>query len=282
MFSFFRRFARPLSLVSALVTIGFAFSARASVYGELMVHPTRIVFEGNKRAAQVELINNGKTTVTYRVSFVNKRMTDSGHFETVPPNEPGRFAEALVRYSPRQITVAPGASQIIRLSLHKPSGLTPGEYRSHLSIQTIPPARAASDAATPEGSFSVQLIPVFGLTIPVIVREGALSARVSITDVGFRPLAAREPELLRLKLRRDGSRSVYGDVVAYFKSAKGGERVVAQSNGVAVYSPNTSRTLFIPLTESSSRFRGGSLRIVYREQPGDGGRTLAEQTVNVK
>jgi P pilus assembly chaperone PapD len=33
---------------------------------DLMLHPTRLVFERNQRAAQVDLINNGTESATYR------------------------------------------------------------------------------------------------------------------------------------------------------------------------------------------------------------------------
>ncbi len=75
---------------------------------DLMLHPTRVVFEKNQRAAQVELINNGTERATYRISLMNRRMTETG--ELVPVTEPlpgEQFADAMLVFSPRQVTLAP-------------------------------------------------------------------------------------------------------------------------------------------------------------------------------
>ena len=40
-----------------------------------MVTPTRIVFEGNDRTKQVNLVNNGSETGRFRISFVRRNMT---------------------------------------------------------------------------------------------------------------------------------------------------------------------------------------------------------------
>lgn len=83
------RWARRL-VVQKLCRTGLAvylclmFASPLFAGGGLMVHPTRIVLEEGARSAQVELNNTGNTPTTYRLSFVNRRMTESGHFEGWP------------------------------------------------------------------------------------------------------------------------------------------------------------------------------------------------------
>lgn len=94
----------------------------------LMLNPVRIVFENNQRAAQVDLINNGAETATFRIRLVNRRMSETGEFTVVDSAAPGeQFADGLLRYSPRQVVLAPGAGQAVRLMLRKPASLTPGD-----------------------------------------------------------------------------------------------------------------------------------------------------------
>ena len=50
---------------------------------DLMINPTRIVFDNNKRSAQLDVINDGTTPATYRLSIVNRRMSDSGEFQPI-------------------------------------------------------------------------------------------------------------------------------------------------------------------------------------------------------
>ena len=81
-------------------------------WADLSLFPTRVVLEPNQRAAQVELMNSGSTPETYRINLVNRRMGDAGEFFPMDAVAPGHlFADALLRYSPRQITVQPGSSQ---------------------------------------------------------------------------------------------------------------------------------------------------------------------------
>src|SRR5947208_14985219 len=77
--------------------------AAPSAWADLMLFPTRVVFEKNQRAAQLELINQGKTAETYRLSLVNRRMNETGDFAPADPPGPGeQFADEMVRFSPRQ------------------------------------------------------------------------------------------------------------------------------------------------------------------------------------
>ena len=124
-------------LIGALSLLALCAPARA----ELMLHPTRIVFEQNQRAAQIELINNGTKPASYRIALVNRRMTDAGQFEPADTPAPGeRFADGMLRYSPRQITLQPGTAQTVRVMLRKPAELAEGEYRSHLLFDKLPDA----------------------------------------------------------------------------------------------------------------------------------------------
>jgi P pilus assembly chaperone PapD len=96
-------------------------------HADLMLYPTRIVFEKNQRAAQIELINNGSKAATYRISLVNRRMTEDGRFEAAEAAAPGeRFADDMLRFSPRQVRLEPGTTQTVRVMLRKPAELADG------------------------------------------------------------------------------------------------------------------------------------------------------------
>ncbi|BDT60934.1 hypothetical protein MasN3_44280 [Massilia varians] len=91
-----RRTRLALCALLAMILLALSWPAQA----DLMLHPTRIVFDKNQRAAQVELINNGTKPASYRISLVNRRMTDAGQFEAADtPGEGERFADGMLRYS---------------------------------------------------------------------------------------------------------------------------------------------------------------------------------------
>ena len=111
------------------------FTWLSSAHAQLLLSPTRVVFEGNSRSMQIDVVNTTNQAATYRLIMVNRRMNQFGEFlpvETPLPDE--RFVDSMVRFSPRQLTVEPGGNRVIRMSLRKPQNLAPGEYRSHLLI----------------------------------------------------------------------------------------------------------------------------------------------------
>ena len=66
----------------------------------------------------------------------------------------------------------------------RPQGLPDGEYRVHMLFRAIPPATPVVQP-TDEQPKGVQfkLTPVYGVTIPVIVRLGNLQATAGIANV---------------------------------------------------------------------------------------------------
>lgn len=259
-----------LLIIFMIAMISAFLSANTYAAGQLMVSPTRIVFEGNERTKQVNLINNGSETGRFRISFVRRKMTEDGKFEEVSENEPGMYSDDIVRFSPRQVTLQPGQSQIVRLMLRKKRDMQDGEYRSHMLFQSLPDP-AATDinqlADNNSKELTIQLIPVVGITIPVIVRQGKLNSTVSLSDFELKQAnTVKAEKILSLKINREGNSSAYGDFRVYF-TPKGGESVViAQVNGVAVYTPLASRSVEIRLqTSAGLNLSNGELHIIFLE-----------------
>lgn len=275
------------NLVHRLTLIVLLFLLPASHAGaELMLYPTRIVFAGNQRAAQLELINNGSEKATYRISLVNRRMNETGAFSEIDTPLPGeQFADDLLRYSPRQVTLEPGTGQAVRIMVRKPANLPSGEYRSHLLFAQQPDAQGSTsiedrDPAA-KNEIAIKLTTLVGVSIPVIVRHGNTDASVSLTHLDLQQPSGGA-STLALQMERRGSQSVYGDLTVSLIPARGAEQVIARANGVAVYSPNLMRRASIVLQwPSGQRLTEGALRVSYREQAEDGGELLAEAVLEL-
>lgn len=270
-----------LSLLS-LIMLFFGGVHPVNAAGELMVAPTRVVFDMRTRTAQVNLVNTSSETSTFRIEFKRRRMTETGSFVEVKEAMPGElFADTLVRFSPRQVTLAPGQSQVIRLVLRKPANLAAGEYRSHLLFRSIPSVGGSSVEGAGDGQqeFNVQLVPVLGISIPVIVRHGKTDVDVKLTNIVYQ--SGEQPKV-GFKLQRDGEQSVYGDLTATFISDSGERWVLGKANGVAVYTPNAYRHFELPLhLPAGVTLANGRLQINYQQNPKDGNKQLAEGTVSI-
>jgi len=277
-----------MALWCGLLMTGWVERATAQVGGGLRVLPTRVVFDGRTRSAQLTLINNGAKESTYRISFKNMRMLEDGKYEDIKEAKAGeQLAEDFIRFSPRQVTIKPGGSQTVRLLLRKKKDLAAGEYRSHLLFQAMPPADFGKDVeklAKDNNKIRFQLIPILGMTIPVIVRHGKLSASVKIALPRMEASAAKGGRpMLSLQLQRSGDRSVFGDVSVTFKADKGGAPLeVGRVNGLAVYIPNASRTIQLTLTPPEGTvIKQGRLSIEYKKSKDRGGELLAETTLTI-
>ena len=264
-------------LVGAFIGAGIltsisATELRAQGAGDLIVAPTRVVFDDRTRSAQLSLANKGSETATYRISLINMRMDDNGQLvEVETPESDEKFAEKLIRYSPRQVVLEPGAAQAIRLLLRKSADLAEGEYRSHMLFRAIPEEGGVSVEAPAEpNAVSVNLIPVFGISIPVIVRHGNLSADVRVSDIQVLPTDEQNTlPRAAFTLVRDGAQSAFGDLHVTLEKAGSSPVVLGQVMRLAVYTPNKSRRVTVPLrVPDGASLSGGTLKVVFTN-PGD-------------
>lgn len=257
------------------------------VSAQLMVHPTRIVLEKNQRSAQIEIINNSNEPATYRITLVNRRMDVNGGFAVVETPAPGeQFADGMLRYSPRRATLAPGASQVVRIMTRKPADLAPGEYRSHLLFAKQPDPAGPTSIETRDsnnrGDIGVSLTALVGVSIPVIVREGDTAATVSMGNIALSKPSAGQPLVVSMDMRRSGNQSVYGDLSVSFTSAGGTLREIGSVGGVAVYAPNELRHAKLLLTLPAGMvLANGTLTASYRERIEHGGALLAEASLSL-
>lgn len=275
-------FSRSASMGALALLAALLLLPRAAM-ADLMLFPTRVVFDKNQRTTTVDLVNNGAEAATYRITLVNRRMSESGELQPADtPLDGELFAADLVQFSPRQVTLQPGTSQTVRLMVRKPAELAPGEYRSHLQFQRMPDSKGASSVeSTPADAkqIGIFLNALVGASIPVIVRHQATSASVSLSNLALQ-LPAGAPPMLALQFDRTGNRSVYGDLAVSFTPRGGAEQVLGRANGVAVYSPNSLRRAQLPLAVPKGvALAQGTLRVAYRDRPEAGGAMLAEGTL---
>jgi hypothetical protein len=233
---------------------------------QLMVYPTRLIFEGSVRSAQVQLFNRGTEDATYRISVIQMRMDGRGGMQKVTEPLPGEhFADELIRFSPRQVVIPPGGAQTVRVLLRKPAELAAGEYRSHLLFQALPPVKIAK--ATGDPGLQITLRPIVSISIPLIVLQGATTSTITIEHAEVHaPAKSGGKSSVSFVLARGGSRSTYGDITVSRKTGRSPETIIAEMKGVAVYSPNLLRTFRLPITGPTD----GELSISFREKRDQG------------
>lgn len=254
---------------ASLVTLPTA--AEAGI-GDLLVAPTRLVLDGRK-GAEVILNNIGDEPATYRVSVEFRRMTENGDLvDVATPSDADKKAEDMVVYSPRKVTLAPHEPQAIRIAARPPQGLPDGEYRVHLLFRAIPPATpvVAPTGEKPKG-VQFKLTPIYGVTIPVIVRLGNLEASAGIANVHLEEKSG--VPAIGLDVVREGSRSTYGEVRVLKAGVKD---PIADMKGVAVYPEVGKRHVSVPVAERFRSAATGPVTVEYIETYDDGTHLLAQ------
>jgi hypothetical protein len=233
--------------------------AQAGV-GDLLVAPTRIILN-NGRGTEIILSNIGDETATYRISVELKRMREDGSFEDVAqPDAREVLARDMIVYAPRRVVLPPRQPQTIRIAARAPAGLADGEYRVHLLFRAVPPAQTPVKTPADFKGIGFALTPVYGVTIPVIVRLGNLSATAGIANVGKVMVDGRPA--VTMELSRAGSRSTYGEVRVLKAGLK---EPLAVQRGVAVYTEVGRRSVTVPVSEELAAQAAGPVTVQYLE-----------------
>jgi P pilus assembly chaperone PapD len=258
-----------------------AAAAPASGAADINITPRRVIFEGNKRADAVFVFNQGTAEVTVDVALVDNAMLPSG--EIVPLSriaEKGpdaaasaalvKSAKPLLLAAPSRLTLPPGQGRTIRLRASAPADTAAGEYRTHLTVTTVPPAdsglTAEQAAAVQRGELVLRIQSIFGVSIPLIVRTGGASATAA-----FGPMRTAEVKgkpVLTVPIRRAGSASLYGNI-----EVRSGKTVIGKVRGLGVYPEIGERLAEVPLDRALKK--GEAVTVSYFADEAKPGTALA-------
>jgi hypothetical protein len=263
-----RSFNALLKYSLVLLSAFFGFVTSVNAQGNLLVTPKRVVFEGNKRSEELNLANVGKDSATFVISFIQIKMHDDGTFEQImQPDSNQKFADKNIRFFPRTVTLAPNEAQTVKVQLTKANELAPGEYRSHLYFRSTPAEKPLGEKVVEkDSSISVHLVPIFGISIPVIIRVGDNSSKVNLSNVNFSMQRDTLPTL-NMTFNRKGSMSVYGDISVDYISPQGKITQVGIVKGFAIYTPNALRNFQLALNKAGNvNYHQGKLHISFTDQ----------------
>jgi P pilus assembly chaperone PapD len=260
-----------------IIAVGFSF-ATAKAQG-ISLLPTRVIFDNANRTSEVMLMNRSNQTAKYRISFTNRSFKSDG--SATEPKEPmggQMFAEQMLRVSTREVTLRPNESRILRIFMRRLDNMPDGEYRSHLYISTVPDtaARVPALAKADGKDLSINIYPVYGMTIPVIVRQGTLESNFTIPEHRIE----ETPDglgTLTLKLKNTGTRSIFGDVIVVRPGKGGKTEDVMTFKSVSVYWPTNERLFTAQLSAVQlADYKNHKWRVIYNEVNAEG-KIIGEQ-----
>jgi len=246
--------------------------------GNFQIFPGRLVFDGRGGAQAITVVNSEQAPAVIKTGLVDLVMTPAGglaRMEAIGDQAELRDVAARVRsakplltVAPQQMTVGPKGDRVVRVRA-APASLPPGEYRSHLTITSLPASDDGGQPVQPEGGYvAPELKFALTMTIPVIVRVGPRDARVELarprlTSVDL-PAAApasaapgegagaakEKVSVLQLDLVRRGASSVYGMVEIRPVKARKKDPPLGLLMGTAVYPEVESRSIAVNLNRA--------------------------------
>lgn len=254
---------------SVMILLSIIAATSVMAQGNLLITPRRVVFEGQKRSQDLNLANTGTDTAKYNVSIVQYRMREDGSFEEITQPDAGQqFADRNIRFFPRTVTLAPNEAQVVKMQLIRTNELKQGEYRSHVYFRAVPKETALGTEVVEKDttSIGVKLVPIFGITIPVIINVGESTAKVNLTDMKLESVNDSTTRF-GFAFNRTGNRSVYGDIKVEHVSAQSVVTPVGIVRGIAVYTPNPVRRFQMELDPKAGvDYHTGSLKVTYTSQ----------------
>jgi P pilus assembly chaperone PapD len=264
---------RQVIAAAIFATLPLALPTPANAAGDLLIAPTRVILDG-RRGAEVILNNIGNEEATYRITLELRRMNDQGRLDDVEAtdaNDKEKSALALIRYAPRRVTLPPNQPQSIRVGMQSATELPDGEYRAHMLFRAIPKAPAAGTPEDAANGLKIQLIPIYGISIPIIVRKGNLEATAALSNP--RMTKDNEGPALEFDMNRKGDKSVFGEIRV---TKPGVAEPIAVAKGIAIYPEITSRVVSLPLEPEVAAKMKGEIVVSYYEAPEAGGGLISQ------
>ncbi len=261
------QFQIPISLgklLGGLALIGSFGATQVNATGFLLA-PTRLFFEGSTRSQELTVMNQTDETQTYRLRLEDRRLRDLGKYDVITDPADPEATSQMLRLSVRQVTVPARSSATVRVLLRKPSGQPTGEVRSHLLVTELPKVKPPTAPSEPATEISIEITPVYGISIPILVRTGETSSRVSSATVE-RIAYPESPDLESVKVTvvPEGNRSLFVDL-RLVSTRQRREGPIMQMRSVALYAPLGPRTFVMSLTpEQTAKLRAGNVALQYQ------------------
>ena len=251
--------------LSILMVILLGSVLQSIAQGDLLITQKRVVFEGNKQKEALDLVNIGKDTAVFAISFVQYRQTEDGAYVEVDKPDSGQmFADPYLRIFPRKVILAPAEPQVVKLQCRRKPDMAPGEYRSHLYFRAEKNIKPLGAENSPKDTaLSVQLIPIFGITIPIIIHSGDVHVNATLSNLKIET-KADSIQLVKLTINRTGNISIYGDFTIEYVPERGKTVEIGLVKGVGVYTTTNKRNISIrPNKTAGIPLTSGKLRVKY-------------------
>jgi P pilus assembly chaperone PapD len=258
----------PMNIIFKLTLVSVVFTSFVA-NADLLITPTRVVFNEGERVEEVILVNSADEERSYALSWTQMAQKESSDYRLLRDDELASFATAseFIRFTPSRLTLKPGENQRIKLMLRPTAELKGKELRSHLKFTVIPNQvlQQSSEQQEDVDGISMKLNLFLNYSIPVVVKGHTAVPDVQISNIQVKQAkSASNVADITFSLNKSAPYSFYGDMTAYFK-ADGSEDFVPVGylNNFSMFHESSNVNVTIHWTQNVA-LESGDLKIIYK------------------
>jgi len=237
---------------------------KVSVQGAgLTIAPKQIIFTPNSKTkvATLYLSNSSNQVNTYRLRIIHYKMEKDGSFKEIDikKNNINYALNRKLRFSPRQVTVGPKSTQVVKVMLRGANNLKDHEYRSRINFITIPNIKKNSFNLEEDEKIGLNLIGLFGISIPVIYWPDGVNSSLKIENI--QPVMKEDGLHIKFTATRSGNASNFSNLTFYLKN-KGKKTKIYEIKRHFVYYPTERVNRDVVIKDlTKEQVRSGSIEI---------------------
>ncbi len=251
-----------------------SFFMNNTARADILITPTRVVFDDKERFAEVTLANTTNKIKSYEIQWqLYEMQQDSGTYEDVKV-APEYDMSKLVFFAPRRVTLAPGGKQKIKLRFSRPADIPDGDYHVHLKFKALSEIVEPKDTDASEGTPAAKVQINISYSIPVIVRIGEPNVGASIGQISIERDQVNGKLSAKVPVERTGGPyALLGYLRVYHSDGAGKEELVGEISNAHVFPEVTRRVFTVALNKEIT---GGTLRVDLRHFNNELGLVYAE------
>ncbi len=224
-----------------ILVVSFLYFCSISISANLQVFPTKVRLSTRSKVSTITLRNKGTFKTTYKLSAVFYKQSFDGQMKRIEdPGVEGQSVIKFLRFSPRQVTLAPNEEQVVRFMVRKTSKLSSGDYRAHIRFEPIKKEEEQDGARN--NLVMMKIDARVAINVPIIYTHGNVEGSIKLKD--FSISSNDKESFFHVIMKKDKSIFPFGTFKIY-KINEDKEEFITVVNGVSSYIPERRFTFKI-------------------------------------
>ena len=265
-------------LFIAAVIAGIGFTSAAVLADKVLFFtPTRVLLNDLDNVELINITNLSPLTRAYQVRAQDLIMTEEG--VTAPVESFDLSAKRMIRYVPRQFTLAPGERQTVRVMSRIGPQTEDGEYHTHLRFLEDVTQRKELNKDKPGQAATIAAPLAYEALIPVILSHGNVSTQVNMTNPRIVKTNVPNEYRIDVTMTRQGNGQGTAYVDTTYTDPSGNPIVATPRRTVYIYREIDQRNKDIVFQLPPGTPTGGNVTLSLFDSPDDGAPLINQLTI---